>query len=333
MHLAIRANGGPNIGYGHLVRTGALAKYALDEGDKVTYATRTPEPARQVCPERISVVSLDPAREHEAFLNWLSKDQPDVVLTDSYEIDTDRQRAIGELTPKLAVLQDDTRFTVCSDVVINGNIYASRLDYDWVGDEPKWCLGTDYLLLREKIRDLAARAPPSLEVAENALVTMGGSDTQNMTPKVVRAFDGIELKVDIIVGPGFDNRMEIEQALAETDGNFEIAEDPENLPERMFQADLAVSATGSTIYELVLLGTPTIGVPQVENQKPIADVLAEREAIVRLNPERIEDLPAKIACLADLTDERTSLQKRGIEVLDYRGVERIYDKIAETPSL
>ena len=53
MHLAIRSDGGPDIGYGHLVRTGALAERALEAGDRVTYATRTPGPAREVCPDGV----------------------------------------------------------------------------------------------------------------------------------------------------------------------------------------------------------------------------------------------------------------------------------------
>lgn len=325
MHLAIRADGGPNIGYGHLVRTGALAECALDTGDSVTYATRTPGNAREVCPEGVEVVGLDSGHGHAAFLEWLSEVCPDVVLTDSYDVDTEQQQSIVERVPRLGVVLDDTRFTIRADVLINGNVYAPDIDYEWLGPEPAWCLGTDYLLLRAEIRELAGEEPLFRETAERALITMGGSDIRNTTPQVVRAFDGTDLCVDVIVGPGFENRAAIDEAVAETEGEFDVVEDPPDLPERMFRADLAVSATGTTIYELLALGTPTIGLPQADNQEPIADALTERNAIVMPDGEDADSLRSTIDSLANDPKRRRSILETGRALVDGRGVERVYE--------
>jgi len=109
---------------------------------------------------------------------------------------------------------------------------------------------------------------------------MGGSDVRNTTPQIVRAFDGTDLRVDVVVGPGFENRAAIDHAVVETTGEFDVIRNPPDLSKRMFNADLAVSATGDTIYELLALGTPTIGLPQADNQKPVADALGDLGAIV-----------------------------------------------------
>ena len=277
MHLTIRADGGPDIGFGHLVRTGALATCLLGRGHSVTYATTTPAQVRSLCPDRADVLPLESRGNPDPFSEWLSASGTDAVVTDAYPVDTAYQRTIRRSAP-LCVIQDDDRHAVCADVFVNGNLYATELDYDYVGVEPEWCLGPDYLLLREEIATLASREPPFRNPPERAIVTMGGSDVAGLTPDVVRAFDGLDLAVDVVVGPGFSNEDEIRAAAARTDVTANVIRNPPDLPERMFTADIGVSACGSTTYELLALGTPFVCIPVADNQSTLATVLDERNA-------------------------------------------------------
>lgn len=331
MHLVVRADGGPDIGYGHLVRTGALAETVLDRGHSVTCATTTPEVARSVHPNPVDILPLDPARERETFPTWVREEQPDVVLTDSYEIDTAYQRALYRISAPLVVVLDDTRHTICADVLVNGNVYAPELDYDYESEEPEWCLGLDYLLLREAISTRASEDPPWRTPPERALVTMGGSDIKGTTPEVLPAFEGTGLTVDVIVGPGVDERteQEIECAIAATDADLRLARDPPNLPNRMFEADLAVSATGSTSYELLALGTPTIGIPQADNQIPIAEALSDRGAMMHLSQPGLANLGDAVEQLITDTEYRRSLRESGRELVDGDGVKRVYQALVD----
>lgn len=322
MHLIIRADGGSSIGYGHLIRTGALADRVLEADGQVTFVTRTPKATQEVCPSNVDIVTLESERDHPDFLDWLADNHLDMVLVDSYEIDTGQQQDIYDKVPRLALILDDSRFTIRADVFINGNVHASELEYDWIGTKPEWCLGTDYLLLRKSIRKLNREKPRFHERAERAIVLMGGSDIRATTSTVVRSFEDTDLRVEVIIGPGFQNQASIEQAVSETEADMEILEHPSDLPKRMFRADLAVSACGSTIYELLALGTPTIGIPQAANQEPIAKALADKEVIVPLN--NIDRLSGKIDMLAQDDDLRRSLCQRGQSLVDGQGVHRVY---------
>jgi glycosyltransferase involved in cell wall biosynthesis len=66
-------------------------------------------------------------------------------------------------------------------------------------------------------------------------------------------------------------------------GISEEIPDPDDLPERLFHADFAVSTTSTTTYELLALGAPMIGIPVVDNQEPVAASLRAREAATVLD--------------------------------------------------
>lgn len=330
MDLAIRADGGPEIGFGHLVRTRAIADEALSRGSNVTYLTRTPANVETVCPTTIDTVSLPESKERDAARQWVDHHNPDIVLIDSYEADTDYQSTLRESAETTATILDDTRYVICADYLINGNIYGPELNYEWCGEEPAWCLGLEYLPIRRPIRHAAEESTSFRETPDRAVVTMGGSDIGGTTPAVCQAFDGVGVTIDVIIGPGFENHGEIEHAIAETDAEFNRFEDPTDFAGLIARADFAVSAAGSTVYELLAVGTPTIAIPQAANQEPIARALADRDAIGHLEPEALDTLPDRIEELLSDTARRRILHDRGRELVDCEGARRIYDTLQES---
>jgi pseudaminic acid biosynthesis-associated protein PseG len=329
MHLTIRADGGAEIGYGHLVRTAAIAREFLDEDHTVTYATTTPETAEEVCPEEAEVTPLDSRSNPSAFLEWIQANQPDAVLIDAYPADTEYQQRIREHVP-LAVYIDDARYPTCADVLINGNLYASDLAYDFVGNLPKQLLGPDFVPLREEVRLLADQDPLWRDSPHRALITMGGSDIQNRTPTVIRSFEEFNLHVDAIVGPGFSEQQEraVRAAAEAVTPDVSVSRDPENLVERMFQTDIAVSTASSTTYELLAVGTPIVCQPVAENQQMIAETLKNRDMASVVNAG--EENPGFRRSI-DRYISDTSLRKRyseaGRKLVDGHGTERIYAEV------
>jgi len=329
MHLTIRADGGSQIGYGHLVRTSAIAREFLDEDHKVTYATTPPETAKEVCPEGVEVTTLCSRSDPSPFLEWIRDKHPDAALIDAYPADTEYQQRINERVP-LAVYTDDARHTICADVLINGNLYAPNLAYDFVGDAPKQLLGPDFVPLRNEIRLFADQEPPWRDPPRRALITMGGSDTENRTPTVIRSFDGVDLHVDAIVGPGVSEQQEHEVHVAaeSTAVSVSVTRNPDDLAERMFQADIAVSTASSTTYELLALGTPIVCEPVAENQEPIATALGKRDAatIVKNGATKLEFRQAINQYLSN-PSLRKSRCDLGRELVDGDGTERIFAEV------
>jgi UDP-2,4-diacetamido-2,4,6-trideoxy-beta-L-altropyranose hydrolase len=330
-HLAIRADGSPEMGYGHLVRTGALAQKFLENGHRVTYLTRTPSGASDVCPNEAGVYHLG-ENEIEDALAWLDENKPDALLTDSYDVDTEYQRKLRESVPTLATVTDDTRFTLCCDVNINGNVYATELDYDWICEKPEMLLGTEYLLMREEFQRLADEEPPWRKNPEQAIITMGGSDDAELTPVVIRAFDGFDVQIDAIIGPGFSEEQERKARVAADNISADVCtpRNPKNLAERMFQADFGVCTASSTTYEMLALGTPIVSQPVAKNQEHIATALAKHGAATVLEKEDGE------SAFRDGIEEyiadpmlRRKRREIGRDLVDPRGKERVANAIHE----
>jgi spore coat polysaccharide biosynthesis predicted glycosyltransferase SpsG len=232
----------------------------------------------------------------------------------------------------LAVLQDDARHAVCADLFVNGNLYGSEIEYDFIGDEPKLCLGTDYVLLRQEIRERAIDDPPWRETPKRAIIIMGGSDIAGLTPTVVQAFDEFDLQVDTVVGPGCSkpHEREIRQTASDCSADVRVLRDPEDLIGRMFQADFAVSTASSTTYELLALGTPIISIPVADNQALIAQALRERDIARVIEPNNLQrTLPEAISRYMNGSKLRQDRRILGRKLVDGEGAERIAELIIE----
>lgn len=330
MHVIVRADGGPKIGYGHLVRTGALASELLERDHDVTYATTTPRHVTKVCPDDVDTVKLSSRDDPEPVREFI-RDYADVTVIDSYLADGKYQERLREVSP-LAVIADDTRHRIATNVLANGNLYAPELEYDVIGEEPEWCLGPEYLLLRPGIAEYASMDPPWREMPTRAIVTMGGSDITGLTPTVIRAFDGFDLRVDAIVGPGFstEQETEIRETTNEVNTDVRVIRDPEDLPERMFQADFAVTTASTTTYELLALGTPIISTPVIDNQALIASSLRDYNAatVVDRGSGKAE---FRRAIERYVTNEMLRKERRdlGWKIVDGQGTTRISNKISD----
>jgi spore coat polysaccharide biosynthesis predicted glycosyltransferase SpsG len=157
---------------------------------------------------------------------------------------------------------------------------------------------------------------------------MGGSDVANATPTAGRAFDGTDLRVDVVVGPGFPNENEIRETADEVTADTRVVRDPPDLPELMFEADFAVGACGSTTYELLALGTPLVCSPVVDNQEQIATALSERDlATVVDERNRRRGFRRGVRRYLEDAELRRRRRTRGREAVDGRGTKRVCTEV------
>jgi UDP-2,4-diacetamido-2,4,6-trideoxy-beta-L-altropyranose hydrolase len=320
MKIAIRADGGHNIGYGHFVRTSVLAKELIENGHDVKYYTKTSDCLKEICQENFPISEI---QDEEEFLETLNEKSVDVVITDHYEIDEPLQNQIRENCKIYLAISDDTRYNFNCDILVNGNIYAEKLDYHFTGQEPEILLGADFNLIREGFQKAAQKDLEHKEEIQSCLVMMGGGDTKNFTPKVMRILKEYDLRTTVIIGPGFKNKEEIRRIAYQRE-KINTEHNPENLAEIMQASDIAISATGTSVYELVATKTPFIGIPQADNQKKVAKSIEEQKLGIIANENNIEESIKKLTSDKDLWN---NIRERQNQKIDGEGAKRIRNTI------
>ncbi len=196
----------------------------------------------------------------------LQQDTRPVILADSYYVTDEYLEGLRRFG--LVALMDDLgekRYP--SDVVINYNLTADLESYRrlYDGTGTKLLLGSAYVPIREQFlnRDYRVR-----DKAERVLITVGGGDPENITGRILQELLDEKLEYHVVAGR-FNPHYQALAQMAGSHGNVHLHCNVENMADLMMMADLAVSAGGSTIYELALLGVPFICFSCAENQEPL----------------------------------------------------------------
>jgi spore coat polysaccharide biosynthesis predicted glycosyltransferase SpsG len=161
------------------------------------------------------------------------------------------------------------------------------------------------------------------------LVTLGGSDPYNVTLRILDSMERLddpEIEVKIVAGPENPNVESLKRASSCSPCAVSILQGTDDMPGLMEWADVAVSAGGSTCWEMAYIGLPFLTVVLSDNQKDIAQGLAEAEVsenlgwFYELTGERIAERLSGI--IAD-RDIRLKFCNNGMMLVDGKGASRV----------
>jgi len=328
--LLIRADADRIIGYGHVMRCFALAQACLDRGGACAFHTRDPAPTlyERFVAEGIAVsaATCEPGTRPDAeqTITRASEHLANAIIIDGYQFAADYQSLVRDAHPTLVIDDHAHLDSYVCDILLNQNLgtsasmYAGRANADG-----RLLLGSDYTLLRREFREWS-RPPRSPGDVGRILITLGGSDPEDVTRNMVDAAlaaTAPSIAIDVVIGPGYQHRASLEAA---------APADVRDMTGLMAHADLAITAAGSTTWELARLGVPMLLVTVAENQRAIAAALADAGAAEQLGSHSDLDDPAsKIRVAVDQVDQRANLSRRAATLIDGRGADRVLDTIVE----
>jgi len=199
------------------------------------------------------------------------------IVVDGYHFESEYQKIIKDSGVSLLCIDDNGHANhYYADIVLNQNLHANEGLYKKRAPLTKLLLGTRYVLLRREFWQWRGWRRTVPKVARKVLVTLGGSDPNNITKKIIDAlcqlnFDGLEMI--IVIGASNPNYEKIKDALTNSQNSFEIKTNVINMPELMAWADIAISSGGTTSWELAFMHLPNLIVILAENQVYVAEKL------------------------------------------------------------
>ncbi|ADU75875.1 UDP-2,4-diacetamido-2,4,6-trideoxy-beta-L-altropyranose hydrolase [Acetivibrio thermocellus AD2] len=353
LNIGIRVDGSANIGMGHIMRCLSLAKGFRNAGANVYFLSRFEQGISRIRQDNFEVLEMPyrKSRNSGGFFygdaSELEEDAEeiicrirafnlDVLIIDSYNVSREFFLKLKPHVRKLCYIDDLNKFVYPVDVLINGNITAPALNYAKYSDDELMLLGLKYNLIRDEFKNLPERII-NRDVRE-IMITTGGSDPFNLTLRLANAIlpeeEFKDVRINIVVGSGFTNADKLRE-LSERNPNVVLHENVLRMSEVMLKSDVAISAGGSTLYELCACGTPALAVVIADNQREMVDMLSSEGYIISLGwHEELDDreLLRKVKSLCGDYEKRVLFSRKMQKLVDGEGVKRVVEEIMKITS-
>jgi UDP-2,4-diacetamido-2,4,6-trideoxy-beta-L-altropyranose hydrolase len=343
LRVVIRADAGPQIGAGHLMRCLALAQALQDRGGRARFVMSVSAEALEgrIVAEGLAASRLAcPTATEEDLQQTIAlaqEDAADWVILDGYRFGANFQEGLRAAGLRLMVIDDFGQAgRYAARVIMDQNLTAREESYRQRDTGAQLLLGLKYALLRREFRSWSAWTRDIPPVARRVLVTLGGATPDEGIVRCLEAIEHIpdvQLSARIVRGPlsgkaGAFLRQRLEQASP----RCQILHSVSNMAELMVWADLAITAGGSTCWELACLGLPALILTYTRDQELVAEAMQDAQAALWMGSGvsiREEQLRAAIAELAPDDARRRQMSQAGRQLVDGRGAERVVSALEE----
>ena len=345
--LYIRADANEKIGTGHIMRCLSIAEEYRRQNGEVIFLTADECAGDLIEKKDFSYICLnsmwnDLEQELDVMVGIIEEKRIPLLLVDSYFV-TEKYLSTLRKYTKIAYMDDLDQFIYPVDILINYNIYAEQLDYPQryrdVGVTTRFALGCSYAPLREEFR---GRERSISQRVQKVLITTGGTDIYDVTGHLIEQISRQrwfpELEFEVIVGRFNSHTDELTAKWKRYNNNIHFHYNVTDMADYMMTCDIAVTAGGSTVYELMACGTPAIVYTLADNQFDIARTVSEMKLIPWVGDVRKEIRECCRSIVYVINDYIKDFERRELvsmrmqELVDGFGSKRLVDLMQERVS-
>lgn len=335
MRIFIRADGGKSIGMGHIMRMLVLA-CQLRKKNQVIFICREDSNRKyeagikKIKENEFEVLKIEDEDVISDILVLQEEYKADILITDSYEVNEEYFNSLKPYFKLTGYVDDINKCYMNVDFIINQNINAKCLDYSkTTKGSTRMFLGPQYCMLREEFK-IVRDEKQEKDNVEDILLTLGGMDDNNNTMKVLDNIKDLKQRIHVVLGNAFDENVKKQvYNLSKQYKNIYPYENA-NMSEIMKICDIAISACGSTIYELCAMHVPAIGVVIADNQRNVAELMKKERMILDIiNVEQLEDdkFPELLQILINDNIVRQEIKNNSNNIVNLYGAERLAENI------
>ncbi len=227
-NIAIRADGGPAVGMGHIMRCLAVAEELVNLGCRVYFISKYQQGIEKIrcmgfeafgiSKESNEIITAaqdfnygteaELADDLDKTYSIIREQGCQLLLVDKYNLTSEYFDSLKDFVSKVAFIDDLNSMDCSADVIINGNINATSLGYRKLFQDQRLFLGTAFTLLRNEFRMVSKREVRKLANGEDMtteikhqsneksypvpeiMITTGGADPYNCTGKFLEILLG-----------------------------------------------------------------------------------------------------------------------------------------------
>ncbi len=307
--IFFRVDGNSKVATGHVMRCISYAMFFKANGCDCFFITADDYMHEVIRQKGFFALSLCSAYdkmqdEVDSFRKLIKAQKPALVIIDSYFVTENYLTEISKLV-KTIYIDDLNSFDYPVNAILNYSIYADKINYD--DTNKRLFLGMEYLALRQEFVSL--KPIEIKKQIKNVFITTGGSDVLSFTKDFLQNQSTLnmfgELNYHVILGNFFNSQdKQFLFDLQKKHQNVTIYQNIANMGEVMSKCDIAISAGGSTLYELAYLGVPTIALITAENQRLNVETFAEKSVLMFGGDTKEKFVPTVIKLLQECTYEK-----------------------------
>ena len=333
MKVVFRVDASAEIGIGHLMRCLALSEELRRRGYICSFLLKTasPEVISQIKKYQWDSYFISPTatrqQDRDSVIKYATDNEIDWVITDHYQIDSSYVKEIKHQGFHVMSIDDAAQMHYYSDIVVNQNIGAEKLTFS-VEPYTALLLGPSYVMLRDEL--LIRRKKKDNSTVKKMLITLGGTDPDNFLLYILQTLDEVIKDTNIlaVIGPFNPNFMALQSYQEKTNMSLNLIQAPRNMTDIYQQTDLAISAGGTSCYELAYYGIPNLIITVADNQLSLASELDRQHVGIYLGGKseiKQECLKDKVKELLKNQSLRKQMSQNGQMLIDGKGKQRIVD--------
>lgn len=277
--IAIRADGGADIGLGHLIRCFALAEMLTNDFEIGFYCISIPENIH-----RNFIANNYPVHviKQNSDMNSLI-DLSTIIVLDGYHFSSAYQLELKDAGYKLVCIDDLFDKEFYADLIINHAPMMDKSRYQYQ-NYTDFALGVDYALLRPAFLH-AALKNRIISKLDAVFICFGGADYKNYSLHVLKAcILNHNFKQIVLVTGAAYQFVDSLQEIVEKDKrvkHYHALNEAEMLSV-MVDSDMAIVPTSGILYEVLAAGCLVASGYYIDNQKGIYDGFKQMNAFVDL---------------------------------------------------
>lgn len=270
-------SGSKITGLGHIFRMITLAKKLLflEKNILIKFVTINDDSIKKILEaENISYeVIPDEFNKDDIkkiLLDIAKKNKIEKIIIDDFNIGKEVATFLRFQGLKIVNFFYDKKTFIGANLEINPNI--SMVEAEELSKD-KILQGQNYVLLEDNYVNRNYKLKPKVK---KIFISFGGSDVNSNTLLVIDYLNqfyqtrDLEMPILIIIkGPKYSDNNFLLKRLEDSQLHSIIYINHLDLSDIMLSSDLAITSLGGTIYELLSLNVPTIGIIQSNNQKQI----------------------------------------------------------------